>query len=118
MKLSLSKETLKVRMEGWEIVWALKRSLSLPLKNIAGVGTTIPRPTWKEVKAPGTMLPGMIKAGTYYTGRGKEFWYAKRGKKFLVLELRNERYKRVILGVPNNKAWVVKLTRSIKAFKS
>jgi len=44
----------------------------------------------------GTYLPEVIKAGTYYTPRGKEFWYVTK-KGCLVLELRDEPYKRIIL---------------------
>ena len=34
----------------------------------------------KEIKAPGTSIPGLIKAGTFYSNRGKEFWYVTKGK--------------------------------------
>jgi hypothetical protein len=37
--------------------------------------------------------------------RGKEFWCYKKGKKPLVLKLRNESYKRVILGLDDAAAW-------------
>jgi len=56
---------------------------------------------------PGTrnVFPGDYQGRHYYTKRGKEFWYYKKGKKPLVLELRNESYKRIILGLDDAAAW-------------
>ena len=31
---------------------------------------------------PVTFIPGVIKAGTYLTNRGKEFWYVTRKNRF------------------------------------
>ena len=51
----------------------MKGSFKIPLQNIKNVSAELPKPTWKEIKAPGTFIPGLIKAGTYYTDKGQEF---------------------------------------------
>jgi hypothetical protein len=50
-------------------------------------------PTWKEIRAPGTAIPGLIKAGTYYTFRGKEFWMLKKKDFPIRIELKNNKFR-------------------------
>ena len=88
----------------------MKGSFKIPLKHIVSVSTQVPKPTWKEVKAPGTFIPGLIKAGTYYTDKGKQFWFVTKGKGILNIELKNESYKRIILGIDNNTKWAKKIS--------
>jgi hypothetical protein len=54
---------------------------------------------WKEIRAPGTAIPGLTKAGTYYTSRGKEYWMLKKKDSPIRIELDNNNFKRLILGV-------------------
>jgi hypothetical protein len=56
------------------------------------------------------MIPGLIKAGTYYTDKGKQFWLVTKGKGILNIELKNESYKRIILGIDNNVKWAKKIS--------
>jgi len=56
------------------------------------------------------MIPGLIKAGTYYTDKGKQFWLVTKEKGILNIELKNESYKRIILGIDNNVKWAKKIS--------
>jgi hypothetical protein len=58
---------------------------------------------------PGTNIPGIIKAGTYFTNRGKEFWYITRGREILRIELKGLFYNRIILGVKDSSLWITRL---------
>jgi len=64
----------------------------------------------EEIRAPDTNLPGLIKAGTYYTDKGKQFWFVTKGKGILNIELKNEPYKRIILGIDDNVKWAKKIS--------
>ncbi|MEA5503902.1 hypothetical protein VB735_12425 [Halotia wernerae UHCC 0503] len=88
----------------WQKVW------QIPLTHIEQVTTAKPQSNWKDLRAPGTSIPGVIKAGTYYTNRGKEFWYADRQTNYFTIELQDESYKRIILTIENNESWRQKLT--------
>lgn len=79
MHLKINDRTLEVRLGLFEKILAVYGSLEINLTDIVHVGTVPPGQTWKEIRAPGTYLPGLVKAGTYY-GRGKEFWCVMRGK--------------------------------------
>jgi hypothetical protein len=54
---------------------------------------------------PEFFLPEVIKTGTYYTDQGKEFWYVTQDRNYLILELKDEPYKRIILTLNNNESW-------------
>jgi hypothetical protein len=56
----------------------------------------------EEIRAPGMAIPGLTKAGTYYTSRGKEFWMLKKEDSPIRIELDNNKFKRLILGVSDH----------------
>ncbi|MFW6358918.1 MAG: hypothetical protein ACOC0N_06880 [Chroococcales cyanobacterium] len=107
MKLSLLDNTLNIEWEWYEqlLAFTWDNPLKIPLFSIRNVTTEEPPSSWREIRAPGTALPGVIKAGTYYTPRGKEFWYVLNNDKYLVLELENEPYKKVVLTIDENEYW-------------
>jgi hypothetical protein len=111
LKLEISNGKLKIDLEGLEKALAIKGGFEIPLQNILKAGTEAHRTGWEETRAPGTHLPGVTKAGTYYTPRGKEFWYVT-DKGVLVLELENESYKRIILSIDGNKEWAEKINQA------
>lgn len=83
---------------------SFKSKLVIPVAHIVSVSRQEPVVSWKDIRAPGSFIPGLIKAGTYYSSRGKEFWVTVREKTPVTLELKNEKYQRVILGVDNVEA--------------
>lgn len=94
----------------------LNKIWQIPLSNITQVTTELPSTNWRDIRAPGTSIPGIIRAGTYYTGRGKEFWYVTKKNNFgnvLTIELGNENYQRIILNdIENNQKWQQQLTQT------
>ena len=103
MKLSINDYQLQIDFSFWEHLWGMHRSFRIPLRHISEVKRSLPASTWKELHAPGTFLPGVIKAGTYYTKHGKEFWNVTRKHPLpLTLELENERYRRIVLALPEH----------------
>ena len=112
MKLTIYNGKLKIDLRDREKVLAIKRDFEIPLEHIVEVKTEAPTTSWREIRAPGTYLPGVIKAGTYYTPRGKEFWYVTK-KGCLVLELRDEPYKRIILSVDRYKQWAERIKKAV-----
>lgn len=114
MQLLLSDHQLKIDLDIWERIWAFffNADLEIPLEHITVVTTEEPHSSWSDVRLPGTFLPGVIKAGTYYTGEGREFWYATRTGKYLTLELENEFYKKIVLTIDDNQIWADRINQS------
>ncbi|MBD2121412.1 hypothetical protein [Trichocoleus sp. FACHB-262] len=109
MHVTINSNKLCIELNFWEKLWALQFNYTwqIPLDHIERVTTTALSSNWKtliwkEVKLPGTFVPGVIKAGTYYTDQGREFWYVTDDKNYLILDLKNEFYQKVILTVEQN----------------
>lgn len=107
MKLSLVNDTLKIHWEWYEQLWGFnwQNPFVIPYSHITAVSIDEPQSNWKELRAPGTFLPGVIKAGTYYTPSGREFWYVTQDCNYLILELQDETYQRIILTLENSHFW-------------
>lgn len=114
MNLSIIDEKLQIEFTTKEQLLAVRwhKTWQIPLTHIAQVTTAEPQSSWKELRAPGSFIPGVVKAGTYYTNRGKEFWYVNRETDYLTIELRDESYKRIILTIDNSEIWRQQLTKS------
>jgi hypothetical protein len=114
VNLSIAGNQLLIELEWFEqlLAFTLDKTFQIPLDRIERVTSEEPQSDWAEIRAPGTFLPGVIKAGTYYSKRGKEFWYVTRDKDYLTLELKDEPYKRIILTVDRSEAWVERISQS------
>jgi hypothetical protein len=116
MKLILEKKMLKIDLVWWEKLLSCHGSLEIPLCNIETVSENLPQYSWKTIRCPGTGFPWVISAGTFYAKRekwDKEFLYCTRGKKFLVIDLKNESYRRVVLGVENPAHWIREIKKCL-----
>lgn len=106
MHLTRTSTHLSIHLDGYERLWAfhLGSSIEVPLGDIIEVSTDLPPSTWRELRAPGTFLPGVIKAGTYYTERGREFWYVTQPS-VLIIDMREGYYKRIVISLSDNETW-------------
>ncbi|MBC7825719.1 MAG: hypothetical protein H7126_18010 [Candidatus Parcubacteria bacterium] len=107
MQLSINHDRLRIDLNAWERILAFffNQTLEIPLNHIHQATVEKPETDWKEVRLPGTFLPGVIKAGTYYTSRGREFWVVNRDGDCLTLELENEFYKKIVLTIEQSQVW-------------
>jgi len=112
VKLSIEYNRLDIKLNPLEKMLCHRGSLSVPMSNVASASTKKPRWEWKQVRAPGTHVPFVIKAGTYYGGRGKEFWQATVGKPFVTIELRDWDYDRIVLTLSDNHAWAQRINQA------
>lgn len=55
---------------------------------------------------PGTNIPGVLTAGTFYQDGKRIFWDVHHPEKTVVLELRDERYNELIVEVADPNATV------------
>lgn len=115
MKLTLDDDRLVMQLSGWERVWSVHMgpTIDIPIAHIQQASTEAPETTWREIRAPGTYLPQVIKAGTYYTERGREFWHVTARDKALCLDLhQDEYYKRIVITVDQNSAWADRINHN------
>jgi hypothetical protein len=99
IELQISAETLRVRLTGRDCLYSLKRSISVPLAAVASA-QAVERAsiaTSAKIRAPGTSVPGRIKAGTFRSGTAKEFWDVRHAERVLEIELRGHEFTRLVL---------------------
>jgi len=115
MILNIVGDKLQIEWEWYEQLWGanLEKTWKIPLSHIQAVTTEEPATSWAEIRAPGTFFPGIIKAGTYYSNRGKEFWYVTNDRDYLVLSLQEESFKKIILTLEQNEDWRSRIAETL-----
>jgi len=68
---------------------------------------------WKGLKLAGTDLPGVISAGTFYHHGNWVFWDVHNPEKAIVVDLRDERYEKLIIEVPDPADTVARLEATL-----
>jgi hypothetical protein len=114
MHLELSADTLQVHLSPLERLLAIHpgRTLTLPLRAIGGVQVGVPGARHLRLRAPGTALPFVVRAGTFYGKRGREFWYAPARRACLQVEVAEGPYRHLVLAVEAPEEWALRLSRA------
>jgi hypothetical protein len=115
MNLTFANDNFQIEWEWYEQLLAFNPSKTfiIPLNHIVAVSTAQAVSSWTEIRNPGSFIPGIIKAGTYYSSRGKEFWYVTKDQDFLTLEIKDESYQRIILTIDENQAWLERINQYV-----
>ncbi|MCA9767146.1 MAG: hypothetical protein KC455_12105 [Carnobacterium sp.] len=112
-KLSIENNQLIVVPQGLDKVWSFKNKLEFPMKNV--MGATID-PTILNVKkgfrGPGLEIPNKW-SGTWTHNGEKDFWNVTRKETPVVIQLKNEKFSRLILGLDDANEWVDKINNAI-----
>jgi len=106
--LSIAEGKLTVHVWGADKLWAFKSSLELPLAHIAGVHADpeAARGWYHGMRMPGTNVPGVITAGTFYQDGKRVFWDVHHPEKTIVINLHDERYNELVVEVDDPDAAV------------
>ncbi len=100
VQISTQGGNLSIEILGIHKVLALKSRLQFPLSSISSVRRD-PRFADKPLgwKAPGTYIPRMVTAGTFYHDKKRLFWDVSNPDNALVIELEGEKYQVLVLEV-------------------
>jgi hypothetical protein len=88
VEVRIDEDNLILDVQGWDKLWALKSQLAIPLENIRGVKVdpSVARGP-KGLRAPGTYLPGVVTAGTFYQEGKRIFWDVHNPDNVIVIDL-------------------------------
>ena len=114
MKVLSDESNLYIKFSTIEKILGVRWSFTIPLYTISDIHTDAMTHLSHGLRFPGTFFPGLIKAGTYLTNRGREFWYTTRNKKFLCVELKDGFYKRIIISTNENESIKNKILRNMQ----
>ena len=106
--LSFSGGNLVLYVRGADKLWAFKSSLEIPLAHVAEIRAdpAIAHAWWHGIRMPGTSIPGVLTAGTFYRDGKRVFWDVHNPDKTVVIELKDERYNELIVEVADPQAAV------------
>jgi hypothetical protein len=101
VEISIVDDTLHLEVQGWDKLWAFKSRLTISLLQVRGVRADpeVARGWWHGIKAPGTQLPGVITAGTFYQEGKRVFWDVHQPENTIVLDLEDDRYDQLVVEV-------------------
>jgi hypothetical protein len=101
VRVSIHGDRVRFEVEGWDKLWAMKSHLEIPLAHIRSVRAD-PEPArgwWHGVRLPGTQIPGILTAGTFYQSEGVVFYDVHDPENTVVIELDHEHYHRLVIEV-------------------
>lgn len=98
-RVEIMNDQLIVRPQGINKLAALKTKIEIPLSHVQGASLDEGiLNEYKGFRQPGTNLPGYW-AGTFKKDGEKTFFNVSRKEKPVVIQLKNEEYIRLVLGV-------------------
>ena len=120
-EIELTENTLIVHVKGTHKILAFKSQLEIPLAHVieAEIDPTVVE-RWrhanlKEMRAPGTGLLGVIKAGSFYLDRQWTFWDVHDPKQAITIKLTGEYYAKLVIEVADPSVAVAKIEEAIRS---
>jgi hypothetical protein len=108
VRVSVNGDRLHFEVERWDKLWALKSQLDIPLAHVRAVRAD-PEPArgwWHGLRMPGTQIPGLLTAGSFYQSGGFVFYDVHDPERTVVLDLDHEHYKQLVIEVEDPAATV------------
>lgn len=104
--IEITQRLLVVNVTGVDRLLALKSRLEVPLEHVAGVELRpeAARAWWHGFRMPGTQIPGVVTAGSFYQSGECVFWDVHDPDKTIAIQLRDEYYTKLVIQVEDPKA--------------
>ena len=115
VKHEIKDDVLHLNIEGMDKVWAFKSQISVPLRHINSVRTDgeIVKQWFHGFRLPGSNIPGLLTAGTFYNEGKRVFWDIHHPVEAVVISLNNESYNELVIEVENPASFVAELQSKI-----
>ena len=117
--IELTDTMLIINVEGFDKILAFQSQLQVPLVHV--VGAEIDPQIEEEfcrlflgIKAPGTGIAGVVRAGTWYTDEGKVFWDVHHPKNAITIRLADDPYGKLLIEVANPVVAVAAIQEAIQ----
>jgi len=101
-EVELTEDALLIHVQGLDRIFALRSRLEIPLSHVMGAEADpeVGLPAWwKSLRLTATQIPWVVTAGTFYQEGERVFWDVHDPEKVVVIQLKDERYARLVIGV-------------------
>jgi hypothetical protein len=107
--------TLLLHVQGADKIWALKSQLSIPIEHITAIriDEEIIKGWWHGLKLPGSNIPGVLTAGTFYKDGKRIFWDIHHPARAVVITLNHEDYNELVIEVEHPEVLVKEVQEKI-----
>jgi hypothetical protein len=108
VNLAIEEGKLILHVQGADKLWAFKSTLEIPLIHIARIRADqeVARGWYHSIRLPGTNVPGVVTAGTFYHDGKRVFWDVHHPEKTIVIDLHDERFSELVVEVGDPEAAV------------
>ena len=115
--IEVTRDSLVVHIEGMDRLWSLKSTLEIPLANVVSAASVSAEArNWLHgIRVGGTHVPGVITAGSFYSHGQQVFWDVHDPDKAIGIELRDERYARLVIEVADPEAEINRIAQAVPA---
>ena len=116
VEITVKSGVLYLEVKGSHKFWAFKSRLEVPVSHIKNVRVDPNLEMgWsaKGLKVAGTGIPNVFRAGTFIIDGDKAFWDVKNKENAIVIELRDEKYVRLVVEVEDPYFVVKEVSRAI-----
>jgi len=103
--LSMAEGKLMLNVQGVDKLWAFTeqpRNTARPHHRRPSRYSEVARGWWHGVRMPGTSVPGVITAGTFYQDGKRVFWDVHHPEKTIVIDLHDERFNETLFETLDN----------------
>ena len=98
--ISKNEDGFVFKVNGMHKLWAFKSQLTIPFDNVINAHQDVESiKGWHGWRAPGTSIPSIITAGTFYKDGNKIFWDVSNIDNCIIVDLKDEDYKQLIIEV-------------------
>jgi hypothetical protein len=117
VSVSIEGDRVRFEIQGMDKLWAFKSQLEIPVEHIFTVRSdpSAVEGWFHGWRMPGTDIPGILTAGTFYTRDGAVFYDVHDTTNAIVLELTHEHYKRLVIEVDDPEGTVEMLQSAVDA---
>jgi hypothetical protein len=115
VEITIGGDRVRFAVQGWDKLWAFRSVLEIPLAHIRSVRKDAEpaRGWWHGLRLPGTQIPGLLTAGTFYRSDGAVFYDVHNPEQTIVLELDHEHYRRLVIEVADPDVAVATLAAAL-----
>jgi hypothetical protein len=115
--IEIDTEALTVQVQGLDKLWSLKSELRIPLSHVSGAALAEDeaRRWWHGIRAPGTHVPGVITAGTFYEREGRVFWDVSKPERAIAIVLHDDKYAKLVIEVENPADEIARIEMALAA---
>jgi hypothetical protein len=95
---------LRIRIHGWDILLALRTSLTVPLAHVVGARARPPEADFDRAiceawRGVGTYSPGKLAAGSVMLRDGRSFYDVHHPERAIAIDLAGEPYRHLVVEV-------------------